>query len=137
MGIRYRAEPEMVAQLGPIHTHSPNATGALKSGESITSSIPPNPGTRSDASFCWQSRLIKDSIKSPTIAAPPPVNPNRLAPSQERTFGACDIFAPIATTAKTPKIEEKSPTTAPSIVLFGLRDGHNLWRPKERPPKYA
>ena len=54
------------ADHGPSRSQNTNATGPAKISESTTSRIPPKPGTASDASFRSQSRLIIDSIKSPT-----------------------------------------------------------------------
>ncbi len=51
---------------GPIPSQSPNATGAANRRESRTSSTPPKPGTAADASLRAQSRLIMDSMRSPS-----------------------------------------------------------------------
>ena len=64
------AEPPS-ANHGPYRSQNTNATGPAKISESTTSRMPPNPGTASDASFRSQSRLIIDSIKSPTWATTP------------------------------------------------------------------
>ncbi len=51
----------------------------------MTSRMPPNPGTASDASFRSQSRLIIDSIKSPTWATTPIKSPYTNAFPHEST----------------------------------------------------
>ena len=52
---------------GPNQSQKTYATGPAKMSESMTSSTPPKPGT-ADASLRSQSRLIIDSIRSPSWA---------------------------------------------------------------------
>ena len=60
------------------------------------------------------------------MANEPTVSPKTAAATQDKAGGAPEIFAPSATIAKAPKIDEIRPTTAPSTVLFGLSQGHSL-----------
>ena len=55
--------------------HRTSATGPAKITESSRSSNPPKPGSSSDESFFWTSRLIRDSARSPTSPVTPTIAP--------------------------------------------------------------
>ena len=58
-------------------SHQIKATGPQNKGLSNRSNRPPKPGIRLAESFFSQSRLIKDSARSPTNPTTPKVMPNR------------------------------------------------------------
>ena len=99
------------------------ANGAAASGESITSSIPPKPGTLFDESFCPVSRFISDSAKSPNCPMNAKHTPNT----------AADFQFIIPKTLPNKRAITTAKTTAPAMpsqLFLGLILGENLCFPQ-------
>ena len=103
-------------------------TGVLKSKESNLSKKPPCPGINTEESFTAESRLSKDSTKSPICPAIPIITPVTIALGRLKKSRTIN-FAKIKVST-----EKVNPKIAPSQLLLGLTRGNNLCLPKTVPP---
>src|SRR5262249_34677356 len=105
------------------------ASGAHSNRLSIRSRRPPGPGINTPESFTPVCRLIKDSIRSPTIVPIAITRPKPPSTSGEIPSSAPTIRPTIAGATR--------PASAPSTDLFGLTAGASRVRPIARPTKNA
>src|SRR5262249_19104701 len=94
---RFIAVFQVDRRLGHL-ANQQKATGEANKIESITSKIPPKPGRTSLASFRPKSRLIRDSAKSPSMAAIPIVTPKPISVPIPLSTGLRRLMPMVAST---------------------------------------
>ena len=98
----------------------------------MTSRTPPNPGTAEEASLRSQSRLIIDSIRSPSCAASRLIKPKPSARGSA-SVGRSKQIASHRVTISAANNGEEQAADGPSMVLLGLRLGQSLCGPPAGP----
>ena len=99
----------------------------------MRSRTPPKPGRVSEASFWEQSRLIMDSMRSPSWATTPTTRPKPMVARNGQRPVCPGSGAAMAMTSCAARTAKSMPPTAPSIGLVWAEAGPELVTSEDAP----